>query len=154
MTSAYIDGDNEFLNINGGDDDGDNDGRKGDEPKPPQTRRAPLREQPTPILDGELELEQPPTPILDDLLLGNSDLKQKMEHVLRNLCSGQYGPLLLQFWTLKKMDGLFFLKTQTSHSFLVTPDDALSRYWELSCDHDVSLLRLRSSTDDDFNPRR
>ncbi|CAL5443264.1 unnamed protein product [Camellia sinensis] len=68
MTSVCIDGDNEFLNIN---EflyiNGDGDGRDGDGPEPPQTRRAPLREQQTQILDGELELEfeQPPTQILD-----------------------------------------------------------------------------------------
>ncbi|CAL5443290.1 unnamed protein product [Camellia sinensis] len=79
-----------------------------------QTTRAPLRVEPRRILDGE-----------------HSDLNQKIQLVLRNLRLGRHAPLL-QFWTLKQMDSPFVLQTQSSHALLVTPNDELLSYWDIS----------------------
>ncbi|CAL5437703.1 unnamed protein product [Camellia sinensis] len=114
-------------------------------------RQSPTR---TPLLSEQLStplLEQPtPTPTTTTILDGNPDLNQKIQRVLRNLCGGRHGPLLLQFWTITKKGSRFSLKTQISHSFLVTPNDALSRYWLTSHGNEISLPALSRVSMSDF----
>ncbi|XP_028093909.1 uncharacterized protein LOC114294008 [Camellia sinensis] len=114
-------------------------------------RQSPTR---TPLLSEQLSTplpEQPtPTPTTTTILDGNPDLNQKIERVLRNLCGGRHGPLLLQFWTITKMGSRFSLKTQISHSFPVTPNDALTRYWVTSHGNEISLPALSRVSMSDF----
>ncbi|XP_028091931.1 uncharacterized protein LOC114292224 isoform X2 [Camellia sinensis] len=92
--------------------------------------------------DGrEDEVEQPLLRTSASIVDGE-DLKQKIEHVLKKLRSrqsGQSGPLLVQFWTSKKSNGRYSLKTQNSPFFLVTNDDTLCVYRWISGDRDINL---------------
>ncbi|CAL5443281.1 unnamed protein product [Camellia sinensis] len=72
--------------------------------------------------------------------LPEGDLNEKIGIVLRNSCGGRHGAVLVQYWTATTTeDGQLVLKTRISHSFLVTPNEALFHYWETSCCNEMRL---------------